>query len=122
MDFLIEAIQLITWKEIVMWVIGFVLIFVSIKFLPAIDNFILSKSRRLFVYVQMDSIENLGAIINYAKEKDYQLFDLDLDRASNGNMEYITAILSMYLPRGKAHAEVVASMSTLEGIFSIEEV
>ena len=31
MDFLIEAIQLITWKEIVMWVIGFVLIYLAIK-------------------------------------------------------------------------------------------
>jgi len=102
--------------------IGFMLIFVTIKFLPVIDNYILSKSRRLFVYVQMDSIENLGGIINYAKEKDYQLFDLDLDRESNGNIEYITALLSMYLPRGKAHAEIVASISTLEGIISIEEV
>ncbi len=31
MDFLTEAIKLITWKEVVMWVIGFVLIFLAIK-------------------------------------------------------------------------------------------
>lgn len=31
MDFLMEAIKLVTWKEVVMWVIGFVLIFLAIK-------------------------------------------------------------------------------------------
>ena len=31
MDFLTEAIKLVTWKEVVMWVIGFVLIFLAIK-------------------------------------------------------------------------------------------
>lgn len=102
--------------------IGFMLIFISIKFLPAIDNYILSKSRRLFIYVEMDSIENLGQIINHAKDKDIHLFDVDIDRATRGSVEYIHALLSMYLPRGKAHAEVIASMSTIEGIISIEEV
>lgn len=31
MDFLTEAIKLVTWKEVVMWVIGFILIFLAIK-------------------------------------------------------------------------------------------
>ena len=102
--------------------IGFLLILISIKFLPAVDNYILSKSRRLFVYIEMDSIENLGGIINHAKERNIQLFDMDLDRVSRGNVEYINALLALYLPRGKHHAEVIASISTLEGIISIEEV
>lgn len=32
MEFLVEALMLVTWKEILMWVIGFVLIFLAIKF------------------------------------------------------------------------------------------
>jgi len=103
-------------------IVGFLLILISIKFLPRFDNYILSKSRRLFVYVEMDSIENLGVIINHLKERKVTLFDVDLDKAHRGNFEYINALLGMYLPRRKAHAEVIASISTLEGVLSIEEV
>ena len=102
--------------------IGFLLILITIKFLPRVDNYILSKSRRLFVFVEMDSIENLGVIINHLKTNKINLFDIDLDKASRGNIEYVNALMGMYLPRKKAHAEVVASISTLEGVMSIEEV
>ena len=103
-------------------IIGFFLILISIRVLPRVDSYILSKSRRLFVYVEMDSIENLGGIINHVKQKNITMFDIDLDRQSRGNLEFINALLGLYLPRGKAHAEVIASISTLEGIISIEEV
>ena len=102
--------------------VGFCLILISIRFLPHVDNYILKKSRRLFVYVEMDSIENLGVIINHVKQKNIQMFDIDLDRQSRGNLEYINALMGLYLPRGKSHPEVIASLSTLEGIISIEEV
>jgi len=36
--------------------------------------------------------------------------------------EFINALMGLYLPRGKTHPEVIASISTLEGIISIEEV
>ena len=101
---------------------GFLLIFITIRFMPALDNYILSKSRRLFVFVEMDSIEDLGIIINFLKERKIHLFEVDIDRASRANIEYFNALLGMRLPRGKAHAEVVASVSTLTGIISIEEI
>jgi hypothetical protein len=56
------------------------------------------------------------------KESKINLFDIDLDKASRGSMEYINALMGMYLPRHKPHAEVIASLSTLEGVLSIEEV
>lgn len=102
--------------------VGFVLILVTIKFLPRFDAYILSKSRRLFVYVEMDSIENLGAIINHLKASNINLFDIDLDRAQRGNFEFVNALMGMYLPKRKPHAQVIASLSTLEGVLSIEEV
>ena len=102
--------------------VGFFLILITIKFLPRFDSYILSRSRRLFVFVDMDSIENLGIIINHLKANKINLFDVDLDRVNRGNIEYINALLGMYLPRKKPHAEVIASISTLEGVISIEEV
>ena len=102
--------------------VGFFLILITIKFMPRIDNYILSRSRRVFVYVEMDSIENLGIIINHLKTRNISLFDIDLDKVSRGSAEYINALLGMYLPKRLNHAEVVASISTLEGVMSIEEV
>ena len=103
-------------------IVGFLLILISIKFLPVVDNFILSKSRRLFVFVEMDSIENLGVIINHLKEQKINLFDIDLDKVQRGNYECINALMGMFLPRKPPHAGVIASISTLEGVISIEEV
>lgn len=102
--------------------VGFLLMLITIKFLPKFDNYILSKSRRLFVFVEMDSIENLGGIINHLKENKITLFDIDLDKAHRANMEFINALMGMYLPRKCPHASVIASLSTLEGVISIEEV
>jgi putative Mg2+ transporter-C (MgtC) family protein len=102
--------------------VGFFLILISIKFLPRFDQYILSKSRRVFVFVEMDSIENLGVIINHLKEQKINLFDIDLDKVQPGNYECINALMGMFLPRKLPHAGVIASISTLEGVLSIEEV
>ena len=83
---------------------------------------VLPKELAAEVFVEMDSIENLGVIINHLKEQKINLFDIDLDKVQRGNFECINALMGMYLPRRVPHAAVIASISTLEGVISIEEV
>lgn len=102
--------------------IGFLLIIISMKILPFIEKAILPKSRNMNIYVEMDSIENIGPIVNYIKKRDIQLFDVEINREKDNAGNNLSALLSLHLPKREEHTGILAKLSTLEGIIMIDEV
>lgn len=102
--------------------VGFVLIIMIMKLLPSIENAILAKARNMNIYIEMDSIENLGNIVNRMKSDKIVLYDVDIDKEQHGSMSQVNGVFSVRLPQKRQHTEVLAMLSTLDGIISIEEV
>lgn len=102
--------------------IGFVLIFVCMKLLPFIENAVLARARNMNIYVEMDSIESLGNVVNRMKAEGLSLYDVDIDREQQGSFSQVNGLFSVRLPQKRHHTEVLAELSTLDGIISIEEV
>ena len=50
-------------------VVGLILLILTMKLFPLVDDNVLAKSRNMNFYVEMDSIENLGNVVNIIKEK-----------------------------------------------------
>ena len=102
--------------------ISFLLIVISMKFLPYIENLIMSKAVNMSIYVEVDNIENLGNVLGFLKREEVRIYEVELDKQQNEHVSQINSLLSIRLPMRCQHTELLAALSTLEGVISIEEV
>ena len=63
-------------------VLGTVLIFLSMRFLPTIENMMVERAPFLNIYVEFESLDNIGAIIGRIKEQNSQILDVEIDLSS----------------------------------------
>ena len=103
-------------------IVGVVLIVISMKLLPLIEDAMLSSSRNMTIYVEMDSFENLGSIVNRIKAEGVHLYDVEIEKDKREHMARFSVLCSMRLPRRREHAELLAALSTLDGVVAIDEV
>lgn len=102
--------------------IGFILIVISMKLLPYVENFIMAKALNMSIYVEMDTLENLGAVVNKMRKSDVRIYDVDIDKEQHENIAQVNALFSVRLPNRAYHTEILAELSMVDGIISIEEV
>ena len=102
--------------------VGFLLIELCMRVLPFIENWIMAKARNLNIYIEMDSIENLGNIVARMKAEKILIYDVEIDKEQTAHMSQINALFSVRLPKKQQHTEILAKLSMLDGIISIEEV
>ena len=102
--------------------VSFLLIVLSIRVLPAIESLILNRSRNMLIYVETENILQLSAIVNFIKREDIRIYSLEIDRDRQENLTGVTALLNLRLPIHLYHAELVAALSALDGVVSIDEV
>ena len=103
-------------------IVGVALIVISMKLLPLIEDAMLSSSRNMTIYVEMDSFENLGNIVNRIKAEGVHLYDVEIEKDKREHMARFSVLCSMRLPRRREHAELLAALSTLDGVVAIDEV
>ena len=103
-------------------IVGIVLIVLSMKLLPAIEDAMLAYSRNMTIYVEMDSFENLGNIVNRIKSEGIILYDVEIEKDKIEHMARFSVLCSMHLPKRRQHAELLATLSTLDGVIAIDEV
>lgn len=103
-------------------IVGFILIFLCMRILPLIENAVMAKARNMNIYVEMDSVENVGAIVSLIKSENITLYDLEIDKEQHEHLTQINAVFSLHLLHKEDHTEVLARLSTLDGIITIEEV
>lgn len=102
--------------------IGFLLILISMKILPHMENFIMAKALNMTIYVEMDNIENLGAVVNKMRKSDVHIYDVDIDKEQHENISQVNALFSVKLPNRAYRAEILAELSMVDGIIAIEQV
>ena len=60
--------------------LGFVLIFLSVRLLPPIEQYIIENARNMNIYVEFQSLDDIGEILTCIKAQDVQIFEVDIDR------------------------------------------
>ena len=103
-------------------IIGFLLILLCMKLLPLIENAVIAKAKNMNIYIEMDSIENLGNVVNRMKAEGLSLYDVEIDKEQHGAISQVNGLFSLRLPKKQQHTEILAMLSTLDGIIAIEEV
>lgn len=103
-------------------VVGLILMILVIKIFPLFEDNILAQSRNMNFYVEMDSIENLGTVVNVVKQNNIRIYDVDIGKVEQNGERHIRGLFSVQLPKRGPHMEVLAKIATLDGIVAIEEV
>lgn len=103
-------------------VVAVFLVIVCMKVLPILENALLANSRNVSIYVEMDTFENLANIVNRIKSEKITLLDVEIEKDKREHMSEFSVLFILRLPRKMAHAELLALLSTLDGIAAIDEV
>lgn len=102
--------------------VAFALVLLCLRLLPPIENAARARARNMNVYIELDSVENIGGLIGRMKEAGLTLYDVELNREQRGRAAQVNVLFSLRLPPRRQHAEVLAKLSTFEGVAAIEEV
>ncbi len=103
--------------------VGFILILFSLSLLPRLEDAVNEHSRYCNVYVELDGIEKLGGVVNRLKADEVRLFDVDIETAKNpGRAAQVNAVLTLFLPKARTHTELLARLSTIDGVSAVDEI
>lgn len=100
--------------------LAFVLIFLSIRVLPHVENYIVENTRNVNIYVEFGSMDDVGAILAQVKKQDVQILDVELERVHDEKLNP-SATFILRMRRKMHHAQLLAAISELENIRYIEE-
>ena len=102
--------------------VGSILIVLSMRVFPMLEDFVIARSRNMNISLEMDSLENLGNIIAKIKADGIQLYDVQIDKDVQSHITRFSVLILAKLPRKRQHAEILAKLSALNGVVAIEEV
>ena len=103
-------------------VLAFLLIFLSIRFLPYLENFIIENARNMNIYVEFKSLDDVGTIIGRIKAQGGQIYEVDIDHGREEKSRNPSAVFSIRLQGNLAHTQVLAAISDLESVRTIDEI
>jgi len=89
--------------------------------LSKVDNFILSNSKSINVYVEYDIVDTMTDIMNELKRMEIQVVDVEITKTTPDSKTHISAILSLQLTKKMAQNSVMTALSKIEGVRDVEE-
>lgn len=98
------------------------LMFINMRFMPRFESVILANARSFNLYVEMDSVKNLGLLINKIKSEGISFHNLDMNKDQQSKATQINVLMNLRMPKRRSHTEVLAALSEVDGIISMEEV
>lgn len=103
-------------------VLAFVLIFICMRFLPILENFVIENARNMNLYVEFSSLDDVGGIINCIKAQDAQIYEVELNHGRQEHAEKPGAVFAIRLNHKRHHEQVLAAIAGLETVTTIDEI
>ena len=103
-------------------VLAFVLIFLCIRLLPPLESMMVERARNMNLYVEFSSLDDVGAIIGRIKSQGAQIYEVDIERGTEESHHRPSAVFTIRLDHAVHHAQVMAAISELENVTTIDEI
>ena len=81
----------------------------------------IQRSRYMNILAELDGLERFGDMLAMLRDLCVTIYDVDLTKQPESKLAEIGVHLSIYLPRGINHTELLARLSTVDGMVTIEE-
>lgn len=101
--------------------LAFVLMFLTMRLLPRVENLMLERARNINLYITFRSLDDLGKILDRIKEQNVHIYEVEIDRGQANRKNRPSAILTMKLSQRQPHTQLLSVISDLDCICSIEE-
>jgi putative Mg2+ transporter-C (MgtC) family protein len=102
--------------------LAFLLIFLSIRLLPMVENYMVENAKNMNIYVEFQSLDDVGAIINRIKSQDVQIYEVEIDHGREEKSRNPSAVFFIRLHRKQIHAQVLAAIWELDTVLTIDEI
>ena len=102
-------------------IVGCVLIVLTTTLLSYFEGKIMSTARNMNIYIEFASTNDIGAIIDMLKKINVRIFDVEITRIRESDGLPPSAIFSIRLPKKLKHADVMAEISSVGGVQTVEE-
>ena len=102
--------------------LAFVLIFLSIRILAWLEEIIIKKARNMNVYIEFLALDDIGDIISHIKTQNIHIYEVDISRDKDDVFQYPSAVFTIRLARKMSRTHVLAGISELKNVLSIEEI
>lgn len=103
-------------------ILAFILIFLSMRVLNRLENYFVSNSRNVNLYLEFGSMDDLGLILSCIKAQGVDIYDVDIHRGKEDRFQNSSAAISLRLRKKTHHARLIASMTDLDCIRLIQEI
>lgn len=102
--------------------LAFLLIFICNRVLPHIETTIVENARNVNIYVEFNSLEDIGQIISQIKSVGATVYEVDIERKHSTSGLHPSACISLRLNQRKAHAKLFLAISKLKCVHTIDEI
>ena len=96
-------------------------IIMTIVVFSRLERFILSRSRNVNIYVEVEDLDDLPRVIERIKEQETRIFDVEITKGKYSETHFPNAIFTLQLPRKKPHSTLLSAIAELDTVRSIEE-
>ena len=102
--------------------LAFLLISIVIRVLPQVETYIVENARNMNIYVEFQSLDDVRDIISRIKSQDVQIYDVEIDHGREEKLRNPSAVFSIRLNHKQMHTQVLAAISELESVRTIDEI
>ena len=99
--------------------LAFLLIFVVVHLLPAVELYIIENAKNMNMYVEFQSLDNVAEIISRIKAQDVTIYEVELDHGKQTQSQHPNAVFAIRMNRKGTHAKLLATVSELENVYVV---
>lgn len=105
------------------FLVGFILILISMLLFPRVENAIVLKSRFVNLYIEFSSINAMDEIISKLRSENVHIVDVEISKGAGGKLyDGPNAVVHIIMSKHRSHAELMVSLSALDSVSLIEEI
>ena len=103
-------------------IISCVMIYFVMAMLYRLDVRVMASARAINLYVEFASVRAIGEFIQYVKDRDMKITDMELIQSGSVNESAAAILVTIRLMKKADHAEIIHLLSSAGGVRYMEEV
>ena len=103
-------------------ILAFVLIVLAIRVLPSVEAFVVDHARNMNLYIEFESLDDIGSIITCIKGLEAQIYQVDIDRGRDDTNRHPSAVFSIRLKKARMQEKLMVCLSEIRQVYFIEAI
>jgi putative Mg2+ transporter-C (MgtC) family protein len=103
-------------------VVACILIAFTTVVLHRLDNFLLSKSKVLDVYVEFNKSASITSVLDTMKQNEVQIDSIEMVKPTIDTSASAAAIMTLRLKQKRVRLDIIAKICAIEGVEFVEEI